>query len=130
MDRYELKRITQGKYRKFKRNWKCFIQYLVKNYLCDNSKFPHSRWNYHFSILYDHDPSITTNPLENINLKDMFLRMRDGIKVHNLANLRCLIYPIAKLMLLSLSLSVNLSSHETKFQIVKYFQYFFVLKPP
>ena len=69
MDRYELKRITQGKYRKFKRNWKCFIQYLVKNYLCDNSKFPHSRWNYHFSILYDHDPSITTNPLENINLK-------------------------------------------------------------
>ena len=63
-------------------------------------------------------------------LKDMFLRMRDGIKVHNLDNLSVCYNPIAKFTLLSLSLSVNLSSHEVKFRIVKYFQYFFPLKPP
>ena len=55
--------------KKLKRKWKYFVQYLVKNYLKDGSKFPHCIWNYHFSILNDYDPSITTNPLENINLK-------------------------------------------------------------
>ena len=71
---YGVYRIFEKLYRspemkKLKHKWKPFILYLVKNYLGETAKYPHSRWNYHFSILNDHDPSITTNPLENINLK-------------------------------------------------------------
>ena len=48
--------------------FRSFVQYLLKNYLLEDSKFPFEQWNYHESI-QNGDMSVTTNPLENINLK-------------------------------------------------------------
>ena len=55
--------------KKYKKKYKLFIQYLYKNYLSPVAKFPHSRWNNYYSILIDNDPGISTNALENVNLK-------------------------------------------------------------
>lgn len=43
------------------------VQYLLKK-LLEDSKFPFEQWNYHDSI-QNGDMGVTTNPLENINLK-------------------------------------------------------------
>ena len=48
--------------------FRSFVQYLLNNYLLQDSKFPFDQWNYHNSI-QNGDMGITTNPLENINLK-------------------------------------------------------------
>ena len=48
--------------------FRSFVQYLLKNYLQEDSKFPFDQWNYHESI-QNGDLGVTTNPLENINLK-------------------------------------------------------------
>ena len=56
--------------------FRSFVQYLLKNYLLPDSKFPFHQWNYHDSI-HSGDMGITTNPLENINLK-LQSKMGDG----------------------------------------------------
>ena len=48
--------------------FRSFVQYLLNHYLLQDSKFPFDQWNYHDSI-QNGDMGITTNPLENINLK-------------------------------------------------------------
>ena len=91
MDRFILKEVTEGKYlnrsllyhieyqhlnfiyespemRSKTAGFRSFVQYLLKNYLLENSKFPFEQWNYHDSI-QNGDMGVTTNPLENINLK-------------------------------------------------------------
>ena len=52
-----------------RKKFKSFINYLVKFYLADSAKFPFSTWNYYHSISHDIDMAVTTNSLENINLK-------------------------------------------------------------
>ena len=54
--------------KKFKKKFKNFIKYLVNNFLKGTAKFPHSKWNY-YEALSDSDFSLTTNSLENLNLK-------------------------------------------------------------
>ena len=46
--------------------FRSFVQYLLKNYLLEDSKFPFEQWNYHESI---QNGDMGANPLENINLK-------------------------------------------------------------
>ena len=52
-----------------RKKFKSFVNYLVKFYLADTAKFPHSQWNYYHSISQDIDLAVTTNSLENLNLK-------------------------------------------------------------
>ena len=44
------------------------LSYLVDNYLSESARFPHHQWNYHMA-LSEHDFTITTNSLENLNGK-------------------------------------------------------------
>ena len=52
--------------KKLKRKWKCFVQYLVKIYLSENAKFPHRIWNYHYTILNEHDRMSRQNALKKV----------------------------------------------------------------
>ena len=49
--------------------FKSFINYLVKNYLAPSAKYPFKLWNFFSSVMEDSDMAVTTNSLENINLK-------------------------------------------------------------
>ena len=48
--------------------FRLFVNYLLKTYLLEDAKFRFSHWNYYASIMQG-DTGVTTNPLENINLK-------------------------------------------------------------
>ena len=53
----------------YKKKFKKCISYLCKNYLnAENCRFPHYWWNYH-EALSQSDYCITTNCLENLNLR-------------------------------------------------------------
>ena len=52
-----------------RKKFKLFINYLVKYYLAPSAKFPFRIWNYFSSITEDVDMAVTTNSLENVNLK-------------------------------------------------------------
>ena len=41
--------------------FRSFVQYLLKNYLLEDSKFPFEQWNYHDSI-ENGDMGVTTDP--------------------------------------------------------------------
>ena len=52
-----------------RKKFKGFINYSVKNYLASSAKYPFKLWNYFDSVTEDLDMAVTTNSLENINLK-------------------------------------------------------------